>query len=121
MRVAGLISGTSVDGIDVAVVDIRGRRLRVEVFRTIPYPGRVRKAILAISNASSISTREISQLNFLIGELFASALLKVCGEKKPDLIGSHGQTIYHQGQAGHKEPIEKLHLLHAFPPPVKSN
>lgn len=100
MRVAGLISGTSVDGIDVAIVDIQGRtRLRVEAFRTVPYPDQVRKAILAVSNASSVSTGEISQLNFLIGELFARALLKVCGNRKPDLIGSHGQTIYHQGRA----------------------
>lgn len=104
MRVAGLISGTSADGIDVAVVEIRGAgrrtRLRLEAFRTVSYPARIRQAILAASNARAISTAEISQLNFLVGELFARALLKTCRGRKPDLVGTHGQTIYHQGLPG---------------------
>src|ERR1035438_419806 len=103
MHVAGMISGTSADGIDVALVEISGKswraKLRVEKFATVPYPRRVRRAILEASNASSISVAEISHLNFQLGELFASALLKVCGPRKPDLIGSHGQTIFHQGCA----------------------
>ena len=108
MRVAGLISGTSVDGIDVAIVDISGAgartKLRLLAFRTVPYPPRVRRALLAACNARSISVGEISQLNFLIGRLFGEAVTKVCGRARIpldslDLIGSHGQTIYHQGRA----------------------
>lgn len=98
MLVLGMISGTSADGIDAALVDIRGDKLGVEAFQTIPYPRKTREAILAASNAVSISVREISRLNFEVGELFAAAALKVCAKRKPGLIGSHGQTIFHEGR-----------------------
>lgn len=107
MRVVGLISGTSVDGIDVAIVDIRGAggrtRLGLKAFRTVPYPRAVRGALLAACNAQRISVAEVSQLNFLVGELFGRAVVKVCEAAKIplrslDLVGSHGQTIYHQGR-----------------------
>jgi anhydro-N-acetylmuramic acid kinase len=107
MRVAGLISGTSVDGIDVAIVDITGlgprTRLRLEAFRTVPYPPRVRRALLAACNARSIPVAEISQLNFLVGELFGRAVETTCRAagiplRSIELVGSHGQTIYHQGR-----------------------
>lgn len=102
MRVAGLISGTSVDGIDVAVVDI-GEKLEAVALATVAYPPEVRDAILAISNART-HTAQIARMNFLIGELFATALLQ-CGVPLDtiELIGSHGQTIFHEG-----EPIEFL-------------
>ncbi len=109
MLVAGLISGTSADGIDVAVVRVRGSgwrtHLRLEAFHTVPYPPRVRRAVLASCDARRISTAEISQLNFLVGELFARALLQTCRRagiqpRSLDLVGSHGQTIYHQGRRG---------------------
>ena len=74
MRVAGLISGTSVDGIDVAVVDI-GEGIQVVSTVTISYPPEVRTAILSISNAAT-HTGTIARLNFLLGELFAEALQK---------------------------------------------
>ena len=89
MRVAGIMSGTSLDGIDVAVVDIRKGKVEVVDFRTTPYPAEMRAAILAVSDAASIS-----RLNFQLGELYALALR---GLKGLDLIGCHGQTIYHQG------------------------
>jgi len=107
MRVAGLISGTSVDGIDVAIVDIRGAagrtRLHLKAFRTVPYPRAVRGALLAACNAHGISVAEVSQLNFLVGDLFGRAVVTVCEAAKIplrslDLVGSHGQTIYHQGR-----------------------
>lgn len=103
MLVAGMISGTSADGVDVALVEITGEgwktRLKLRAFRTVPYPKRVREALLKSFDAPSISTAEISQLNFLVGELFARALQKVCGRRKPEVVGSHGQTIYHQADA----------------------
>jgi anhydro-N-acetylmuramic acid kinase len=102
MRVAGLISGTSADGIDVAVVDITDS-IKVLVSKTIPYPPEVRKAILSVSNAAT-HTATIARLNFLLGELFAEALQKTGVPLDTiQLIGSHGQTIFHEG-----EPTEFL-------------
>jgi anhydro-N-acetylmuramic acid kinase len=102
MRVAGLISGTSVDGIDVAVVDIT-ERIQVIAWKTIPYAPDVRTAILSVSNAPT-HTATIARLNFLLGELFAEAV-RATGVplESIELIGSHGQTIYHEG-----EPVEFL-------------
>lgn len=102
MRVAGLISGTSVDGIDVAVVDI-GDGIHVVATATVPYPPEVRAAILSVSNAAT-HTGTIARLNFLLGELFAEALQKTGVPLETiELIGSHGQTIFHEG-----EPVEFL-------------
>jgi anhydro-N-acetylmuramic acid kinase len=102
VRVAGLISGTSVDGIDVAVVDI-GESIQVVATATVPYPPEVREAILSVSNAAT-HTATIARLNFLIGELFAEALRKVpVPLESIELIGSHGQTIFHEG-----EPVDFL-------------
>jgi anhydro-N-acetylmuramic acid kinase len=107
MLVAGLISGTSVDGIDVAIVDIRGagfeQRVLALAHHTIEYPAAVRRAVLSVSN-SDTHTSKISQLNFLLGEFFAEAVLEACRRSQVppqslDLIGSHGQTIYHQAVA----------------------
>jgi anhydro-N-acetylmuramic acid kinase len=103
MRVAGLISGTSVDGIDVAVVDISegvhpGESLGVVATATIPYPSDVREMILSVSNAAT-HTATIARLNFLLGELFAEALGKTgVPLNSIELIGSHGQTIFHEGE-----------------------
>jgi anhydro-N-acetylmuramic acid kinase len=98
MRVAGLISGTSVDGIDVAVVDIDDK-IQVVATKTVPYPADVRETILSVSNVATIA-----RLNFLLGELFAEALQQAGVPLKTiELIGSHGQTIFHEGQ-----PVEFL-------------
>ena len=90
MRVAGVMSGTSLDGIDVAIVDIRGKRIETIAFRSTPYPVAVREALL---NLSTIA--EVSRLNFLLGELYAKAILAT--RQRVELIGLHGQTIYHEG------------------------
>ncbi|MGE5487962.1 MAG: anhydro-N-acetylmuramic acid kinase [bacterium] len=100
MRVAGVMSGTSLDGIDVAIVDI-ARGVSTLAFHTTPYPDSVRKALLGISNANT-HTREIARLHFLLGELYARAIRETCRLKRVplasiELIGCHGQTIYHEG------------------------
>ena len=101
------MSGTSVDGIDVALVEISGEgfhhTIRPLAAVSVPYPRDVREAILGISNASTHTSR-ISQMNFLLGKLFGDAVVGACRRsniplEKLDLIGSHGQTIYHQGSA----------------------
>lgn len=105
MRVAGLMSGTSLDGIDVAITEIAGagwnKKIAVAAWRTIPYPRRVRDALLAVSNREA-HVGTIARLSFLLGELYASALLTTCRKAgippaSLDLIGCHGQTIFHDG------------------------
>lgn len=116
--VLGLMSGTSADGIDVALVRIaeRGANARRGASRMQPaplsaklegiystaYPSKVREAILRIANVGVTTSAEISQLDFLLGELYARAALAALKKfqvapKKISLVGSHGQTIYHQG------------------------
>jgi anhydro-N-acetylmuramic acid kinase len=94
------MSGTSLDGIDVALVDIQGRRIDTIAFRSTPYSGAVRRDILAVSNTTT-TTAAISRLNFRLGELYAGAVIELCRRSRTplgslDLIGCHGQTIYHE-------------------------
>jgi anhydro-N-acetylmuramic acid kinase len=94
------------DGVDAALVELRGPaekpRVRLRAFVSAPYPRAIRERILRVAGGEPVSVGEISQLNFLLGELFAEAALAVChrGKALPrrlGVIGSHGQTIYHQG------------------------
>src|ERR1019366_9010030 len=100
MIVAGVMSGTSLDGIDVAIVDIRRERgrLRIEplAFRSAPYPKPVREALLAVSNTMT-HTATIARLHFLLGDLYADVVKRASGKHKLELIGLHGQTIFHEG------------------------
>ncbi|HTU35062.1 MAG TPA: anhydro-N-acetylmuramic acid kinase [Candidatus Acidoferrum sp.] len=108
MRVIGMISGTSADGIEAALVRIDGAppalTAKFQAHHHSNFPSAVRNAILRIANGAPTTTEEISQLNFLLGEQFARAAITACKKwrvplSKVDLIGSHGQTIYHQGAA----------------------
>jgi anhydro-N-acetylmuramic acid kinase len=100
MRVAGIMSGTSLDGVDVAIVDIEGKRVNTVAFRTTPYTNSLRRAILDVSDATT-STASISRLSFRLGEVYAQAVLDICRHDRIPLdsihlIGCHGQTIYHE-------------------------
>jgi anhydro-N-acetylmuramic acid kinase len=118
MIVAGVMSGTSADGINVAFVrigeaaDVRlrdtahdghvvPRNIELLGHAEFPYPERVRAAILASMNAPRASVADLSRLNFLLGELYADAVLQAQRRfrRKIDLVGCHGQTLYHQGDA----------------------
>jgi anhydro-N-acetylmuramic acid kinase len=107
MLVAGVMSGTSADGIDVAVVRLMGRGFRTRFqllsHKHFEYPATVRRAVLAAMNAENISVTDLSRLNFLLGELYAEAVANAARDAgtKIELVGCHGQTIYHQG-AGKK-------------------
>jgi anhydro-N-acetylmuramic acid kinase len=100
MRVAGLMSGTSADGIDATIIDINKDKINVLAYDTFPYPDAVRRGIFRLVESKDAGTADVSHLNFVIGEVFAEAVLKLCRKsgidlKTIDLIGSHGQTIYH--------------------------
>jgi anhydro-N-acetylmuramic acid kinase len=108
----GLMSGTSVDGIDVALVRIappirkkitqNALHARLENFFTVPFPSAVRAEVLRIAEGARVSPGEISQLNFRLGRAFGQAALRACRKfrvnpRRLSVIGSHGQTIFHQG------------------------
>ena len=107
MLILGMMSGTSADGIDVALARISGAppNLNAKLLghTSSKLPPALRKEILRVAEQQPISAGELSQLNFLLGELFAAAALSACREfrvpiAKIALIGSHGQTIFHQGR-----------------------
>ncbi len=105
MIVAGVMSGTSADGINVALVRIQGRgfRSRLELLANyqFPYPDNVRRAVLAAMNAKAASAADLCRLNFLLGELYADAVRAAQRRARLEceLVGCHGQTLYHQGDA----------------------
>src|ERR1700683_1424334 len=103
MIVAGVMSGTSADGIDVAFVRMEARshtRFELLGHAEYPYPKKVRAAVLAAMNALQASVADLSRLNFLLGELYAETVLATERQVavKVDLVGCHGQTLYHQGE-----------------------
>jgi anhydro-N-acetylmuramic acid kinase len=105
MIVAGIMSGTSADGIDVAIVRIApGRqcpKLELLAHEAFPYTVALRRAVLAAMNAASTSTAELARLNWRLGVAYADAVEAVATKHriKLDLIGCHGQTLYHQPRA----------------------
>ena len=121
MRVAGVMSGTSLDGVDVAIVEIRGRSVEPLGFRSTPYPAAVRRAVLAVSNTTT-TTAAISRLNFQLAELYARAVLRATGRfGNVKLIGCHGQTIYHEGGCNTLQLGEPAVLAERTGVPVVSN
>jgi anhydro-N-acetylmuramic acid kinase len=102
MTIAGIMSGTSADGIDVAFVRISpssaAPKIKLLAHHATPFPPSLRKAVLAAMNAPHTSTAELARLNWRLGIAYAQAVraaLKL-HPVKLDLIGCHGQTIYHQ-------------------------
>ena len=111
------MSGTSLDGIDVAIVGIRGRRIETIGFQTTPYPTRLRARLLKAESA-----REISSLNFELGEMYAKAVLRAVRRYGAvELIGCHGQTIYHEGGAHTLQIGEASVIAERTGAPVVSN
>jgi len=114
----GIMSGTSLDGIDVAIASISGTGLSTKIdliaAQTYPYPKDILDKIkLAIDN--ELKVRDISSLNFELGKLYANCVLKLCDQMKIkssslSFIASHGQTVYHQGQSLHGIPANTLQL-----------
>jgi anhydro-N-acetylmuramic acid kinase len=108
MVVAGVMSGTSADGVDVALCRIspaadEGGVPRVKLLGHVGfgYSKAVRAAVLAAMDARAISVAELSRLNWRLGEIYADCVEKAAAKfgVKVGLVGCHGQTIYHQGVA----------------------
>ncbi|HEY0308831.1 MAG TPA: anhydro-N-acetylmuramic acid kinase [Acidobacteriaceae bacterium] len=106
MIVAGVMSGTSADGVDVALTRIaprRGNTPKVELLalKSFSYPATLRRAVLAAMDAPSIATAELARLNWRLGEVYADAVAETLRKYnvQAELVGCHGQTIYHQGVA----------------------
>jgi anhydro-N-acetylmuramic acid kinase len=102
MRIAGIMSGTSLDGIDVAIVDFNGKRVKTLAHATTAWPAAIRTRILGVADSGG-SVAEISRLNFELAELYAKAVQSVCRKGKVplesvQLVGCHGQTVYHEGR-----------------------
>ena len=99
------MSGTSADGINVALVRCYGRgfntHFKLLAHQQYGYSPALRRTILRSMNSSTARVADLARLNFLLGELYAEAILK-CKRSaripKLDLIGCHGQTLYHQGE-----------------------
>ncbi|MGK7889857.1 MAG: anhydro-N-acetylmuramic acid kinase [Leptolyngbyaceae cyanobacterium] len=109
MRVIGLMSGTSVDGIDAALVQLSGMTtdltVTLLVSETVPYPPALREQILAVCAGAELSIEALAQLDDAIATAFAQAALTVQANHPPaDLIGSHGQTVFHRPPSS-SEPL----------------
>jgi anhydro-N-acetylmuramic acid kinase len=123
MIVAGVMSGTSADGVNVALIEIGGAeigdqepshsgsehestqhlpRIRLLAHAEYPYPSEVRSAILNSMNAERARVADLARLSFLLGELYAEAVLAAQRRfhLRAELVGCHGQTLYHQGDSG---------------------
>lgn len=104
MIVAGIMSGTSADGIDAAVVRINPGKLLPKLtllaHESFDFPATLRRAVLAAMNASTTSTAELARLHWRLGIAYAEAVQQTLKQHpvKLDLIGCHGQTLYHQAQ-----------------------
>ncbi|MDP9106011.1 MAG: anhydro-N-acetylmuramic acid kinase [Candidatus Eremiobacteraeota bacterium] len=105
MKIAGIISGTSLDGIDVAVCDVTAPngtiRARCERFATVPFAEDLRARIMAAYPPAPAGALEISALHAAIGEAFGEAVRTVTGNTALDAVASHGVTIAHAGAAHH--------------------
>ena len=110
--VLGMMSGTSVDGIDISLVRISDLppaggappNLQIKLLNhtSVAFPAAIRKEILRVAEQNPISSGELSRLHFRLGHLYAEAALAACKKfgispHKIALVGNHGQTIFHQG------------------------
>ena len=103
--VIGLMSGTSADGIDAALVHMKGSgadtKVCLKAYISVPFEHEVRERILQMTEGNFGGSRELCMMNGLLGKLYADACLKLCetaGVKTSDidLVGCHGQTVFHQ-------------------------
>lgn len=116
----GLISGTSADGIDAALVEITGggadAELRLVAAHSLPYPDAVRSELLALYDQPGDAIARLCSLNVVVGNLFADAALALCAGANVDpaslhVVGSHGQTVWHQPTHDPRWPLSRPSTL----------
>lgn len=121
-RVVGLMSGTSVDGIDAALVEITGEptdgNVKLIAFENNPFPDAVRNMIISLFDTKHANVEQVGYMNILLGELYAKAVFSVVNKaglqiSDIDFIGSHGQTIYHQPEVCTFPPKSKEYLSYS--------
>ena len=102
--VLGFMSGTSADGVDAALCRITGCGLTTQVeqlsFTFVPFPQEVRDEILRLASGETACAADFCRINFLLGQLYCEAGEAACQEagipkEQIDLIGNHGQTLWH--------------------------
>ena len=104
MIVAGVMSGTAADGIDVALAQVSGRGFRMKfellAHEHFPYTPVVRRTVMAMMNAEAARVADLARLNFLLGERYGESVLETerRHQVKVELVGCHGQTLFHQGE-----------------------
>jgi anhydro-N-acetylmuramic acid kinase len=112
-RIIGLMSGTSLDAIDVAMVRIEKHgltaKVRLEHFREFPYPPKIRSVVRELFDPKRARIDDICRYDFILGEVFAAAVLRLLQETnikpdKVDLIASAGQTIWHDPEMSIIQP-----------------
>jgi anhydro-N-acetylmuramic acid kinase len=125
VKIAGAISGTSLDGIDVAICDVGARDDRIVVscerFATVPFDRDLRDAILAAYPPARIGALDVSTLHAAVGEAFGDAIRSVAAGAQLDAVASHGLTLAHDGEAHHTLQIgdafrirERVHATVAY-------
>lgn len=104
LMVIGLMSGTSADGVSAAICELAGSgpdtKIRVRFHKTYPYPSDLREAIFELFDRRTATADRICRMNFVLGECFAEKAVQVIADaglstREIDLVGSHGQTIFH--------------------------
>ncbi|MBS3788122.1 MAG: anhydro-N-acetylmuramic acid kinase [Candidatus Bipolaricaulota bacterium] len=113
MKVIGLISGTSMDGITAALVDISGEdELKVDLlqYKTKPYPDELKNLLMNLTEGGNVES--LCRANFKVGEQFAKAAQEIIESsgRNPKLIGSHGQTVCHLPPADDREETFTLQI-----------
>lgn len=126
MKVIGLISGTSSDGIDAALVEVSGKgfesQLKMLAFETYPYPENIRGRLMKLAASDNV-LEEVCHLNFYLAELFSKAVFEIAKKagisiNEIELIGSHGQTIVHRPQPIHERGFKICSTLQIAEPSV---
>ncbi|MEM6445581.1 MAG: anhydro-N-acetylmuramic acid kinase [Cyanobacteria bacterium P01_D01_bin.123] len=102
LRVIGLMSGTSMDGIDAALVEVQPTgdcvpplAINLIASETFEYPVELQQQIVAVAEGHPLSIAELCDLDDAIATEFARAALAICPDRSADCIGSHGQTVFH--------------------------
>jgi anhydro-N-acetylmuramic acid kinase len=115
----GLMAGTSLDGVDAALVEISGPmerpKMQLLAFTTTAYARTLHSCLLQIASGGPMVIRELGAAHYKVGEAFARAALDVCKKAKvrPErlsAIGSHGQTVFHQSRGSRSSGTRTLQI-----------